>query len=93
MARLIHSLPAQPVIDLKSAMALTGASDEAVRNALNDLAAAGILVPVTIGKKRNRVWEARELLGLVDAFEWDLATPTKPDQPRRAPPPKARKVL
>jgi Fic family protein len=91
MARLIHNLPAQPVIDLKSAMALTGASDEAVRNALNDLAAAGILVPVTIGKTRNRVWEARELLGLVDSFEWDLATPTKPDQPRRAAPPKPKR--
>lgn len=82
-ARLIQGLPAQPIIDLKSAVSLTGGSDEAVRKALNDLEKAGVLVPVTIGKKRNRIWEARDLLSLVDAFEWELATPTQPEQLRR----------
>jgi Fic family protein len=85
-ARLIQNLPAQPVLDLKSAITLAGGSDEAIRKALNDLTDAGVLVSVTVGKKRNRVWEARELLDLVDTFEWELATPTRPDQDRRPSP-------
>lgn len=84
--RLIQTLPAQPVLDLKSATNLIGGSEEAVRKALNELEAVGVLTCVTIGKKKNRVWEARELLTLVDHFEWQLATPTRPGAPRRPSP-------
>lgn len=84
--RLIRALPGQPIVDLRAAVALTGGSDEGARKALNELERAGVLSPVVVGKKKNRMWEARELLTLVDGFEWDLATPTRPDQRRRPAP-------
>lgn len=84
--RLIQALPAQPVLDFRSATNLVGGSDEAVRKALNELEAAGVLTCVTVGKKKNRIWEARELLTLVDHFEWQLATPTRLGAPRRPSP-------
>lgn len=72
--KLIQALPAQPVLRLSHAMALTGAGNSAAHKALNDLYAAGVLKQVTVGR-RNRAWEAVGLLGLVDQFEHRLATP------------------
>jgi Fic family protein len=86
--KLIQALPAQPVLDLHVAASLTGGSEEAARRALNELEAAGILSTVQVGKKRNRIWEARGLLELVDTFEWEMAEPTRPGQPRRVAPQK-----
>lgn len=83
---LIGALPAYPVLDLRLAAQVTGGSIEGARKALNALEQAGVLVPVVVGKKRNRVWEARELLYLLDQFEWELATPTRPSQSRRPSP-------
>ena len=84
--KLIQALPANPIVNLKIACAITGGSDEGARKALNELAQAGILFPATVGKKKNRMWEARELLTLLDNFEWRLATPTRSSEPRRASP-------
>jgi Fic family protein len=84
--KLIQMLPAQPVLDLGTATSLARCSQEAARNALNDLEAAGVLSQAVVGKKKNRIWEARELLTLVDHFEWELATPTQPGQQRRPSP-------
>lgn len=84
--RLIMLLPGCPVVDLQAAVNLTNSSQEAVRVALNQLTDAGVLSTVVHGKKRNRIWEARELLTLVDNFEWTLARPTRSGQPRRASP-------
>jgi Fic family protein len=72
--KLIQALPAQPILRLSHAMALTGAGNSAVHKALNDLHAAGVLKQVTVGR-RNRAWEAVGLLSLVDEFERRLATP------------------
>lgn len=85
--RLIALLPAHPVLNGELARDVLASSDVAARNALNELEAAGILRQVSIGK-RNRVWEATELLHLVDEFEWNLATPTKAGAARRASPPR-----
>lgn len=84
--KLIGALPGQAVLDVRSAARLIGVSEEGARRGLNDLTQAGILSPVVLGRKRNRVWEARELLALLDAFEWDLAQPTRSQEPRRAAP-------
>ena len=84
--KLIQALPAQPVVDLHTAAGLVGASEESARRALNELEAAGILSTLQVGKKRNRIWEARGLLELVDTFEWQMAEPTRPGQPRRMSP-------
>jgi Fic family protein len=72
--KLIQALPAQPILRLSHAMALTGAGNSAAHKALNDLHATGVLKQVTVGR-RNRAWEAVGLLNLVDEFERRLATP------------------
>ncbi len=87
--KLIRLLPVRPVLDGKIAASLAGVSDEAARVALLSLEKAGVLRPVVLGKKRNRAWEAPEVLALLDTFEWELATPTRSKQPRR-PSPRAR---
>lgn len=74
--RLIQALPAHPVLTLATAMAITGLSDEACRNALNRLTDAGILHETTAGK-RNRVWESNGLFGLLDALERELGDPNR----------------
>jgi Fic family protein len=71
---LIQALPAQPILRMSHAIALTGARSSAAHKAVNDLEAAGVLKQITVGR-RNRAWEAVGLLGLVDDFERELATP------------------
>lgn len=83
--RLIEALAGQPVLDVRVAARLTGASEEAARRAVNQLVEAGILSQVTIGR-RNRAWEAREVFELLNAFEQELATPEGHDAPVRAAP-------
>lgn len=62
--KLIQLLPASPVLDGKVAAAMAGVSDEAARTALLTLEKAGVLRPVVLGKKRNRAWEAPEVIAL-----------------------------
>lgn len=76
-AKLIGAMPGQAVLDVRTAARLIAVSEEGARRGLNDLTQAGILSPVVLGRQRNRVWEARELLTLLDAFEWELAQPTR----------------
>jgi Fic family protein len=71
-AMLIEKLPEQPIVDVKSAQAVIGGSDERSRLALNRLEEAGVLEQVTLGK-RNRVWEAAGLYEALDGFEDHLA--------------------
>ena len=73
--RLIQLLPARPLINASAAEALTGASDEATRKAINTLEAAGVLTPLDPGRRHGRWWEASAVIGLLDEFEWDLTTP------------------
>ncbi len=72
--KLIDALPTHPVLTLATAMEITGASDEACRQALNLLEAAGVLDETTAGK-RNRVWESIGLFALLDEFERDNSAP------------------
>lgn len=67
-SKLINALPTHPVLTLATAIEVTGASDEACRNALNSLEVAGVLNETTAGK-RNRVWESVGLFALLDEFE------------------------
>ena len=83
--RLIELLSGQPVIDIRVAARMTGASEEAARRAVNQLVDAGILTQVTIGR-RNRAWEARDVFELLNDFERELATPEGADAPARAVP-------
>ncbi len=72
--QLIGALPAQPVIDVPVAQALTGKSHVAVGNALQQLEAAGIINRLN-ERKWGRVWECDQLLTLVDELEKSMATP------------------
>jgi Fic family protein len=84
--KLIQALPARPILDARAAQELTGASDEATRKALNALEAAGVLTLLDPARRANRFWQAPAIIQLLDQFEWDLATPTQPHQPRRVAP-------
>lgn len=68
---LIRRLPESPVIDLAAAAALTGASREATRRAIDRLEAAGVLSELT-GRGRLRRWEAVGLFAILDGLEGGL---------------------
>ena len=74
MRQLIGALPAQPVIDVPVAQALTGKSHVAVGRALQQLEAAGIIRRLN-ERRWGRVWECDALFTLVDQLERSLATP------------------
>lgn len=65
---LIAALPEQPVLNSAQAGELIGRSHVAVNNALRQLEEAGILRRLN-ENKWGRVWEADELLDLVEDFE------------------------
>lgn len=72
--QLVSALPAQPVIDVPVAQALTGKSHVAVGSALQQLEAAGIIKRLN-ERRWGRVWECDELLTLVERVERNLGTP------------------
>lgn len=84
--KMIQTLPARPILDAKVAAEIAGVSYEAARLAVLALEDAGVLRPIFVGRRRNRAWEAPEVVALLDTFEWDLATPTQSAEPRRAAP-------
>ncbi|MEX0952669.1 MAG: Fic family protein [Nitriliruptoraceae bacterium] len=72
---IIDVLPGHPVITAAVAGVATGRARAAVHNALEQLAGAGVLVPVA-GGLRNRSWEAAGLLDLITQLEDGEATPS-----------------
>ncbi|MGH9441414.1 MAG: Fic family protein [Thermoanaerobaculia bacterium] len=82
---LIHALPSHPILDVKTAEEISGASNEAARIAMNELEACGVLHRVNVGK-RNRAWEAVGLFELLNEFERELATPPGRSRPGRPAP-------
>ncbi len=65
---LIDVLPAHPVITAPVAAAATGRAKAAVHQAIDHLATAGVLEPLSTSK-RNRSWEAVGLLDLLEGLE------------------------
>jgi Fic family protein len=84
--RLIELLAARPVIDINAAASQLDVSYPQAREAVLRLEGAKVLAPVTIGRKRNRAWEAPALLDLLDEFEFEALTPTRTGEPRRPSP-------
>jgi len=80
--KLVALLPAHPVVDLSTVRTITGATSEAVRQAILRLERAGVLVEVR-GVRRNRVWESVGLFALLDGLERDLGPEGR--TPRRQP--------
>jgi Fic family protein len=71
---LIKALPGAPVITVRSAAALIGRSEQAVNEAIRRLLAARVLTQTTVGR-RNRAFEAPELIDAFTNLERQLASP------------------
>ncbi|MBC8089519.1 MAG: Fic family protein [Phycisphaerae bacterium] len=65
---IINLLPARPMISAPVAVAATNRAKSRVYEAIDQLTAAGVLVPLTTGA-RNRWWEANGLLDLIARLE------------------------
>jgi Fic family protein len=85
---LIGAIPGAPIITVKSASELVRKSGQAVNQAIAQLVDAGILKQSTIGR-RNRVFEAVELIDAFTDLERQLASPeadTRHSPPTRSVP-------
>lgn len=65
---VIDILPGHPMITAPVASAVTGRSKPQIYDALEQLQAAGVLVPLS-ASRRNRCWEAVGLLDLLERLE------------------------
>jgi Fic family protein len=88
---LLSHLPACPVLTVEGAAQLLGRSRQAANVAVGELAEARILTQVTVGR-RNRAFEAMDLVHLMDRFERELAIPAERERPVRAAPAPHRKT-
>ncbi|HEY2703730.1 MAG TPA: Fic family protein [Candidatus Dormibacteraeota bacterium] len=73
--RLIQQLPGVPILDVATAAEILGVSFPAANQAVARLASAGVLRPVREQARRSRRWVAADVVGLLDGFEWHMATP------------------
>jgi Fic family protein len=80
--RLIELLPAQPIINVKTATQLLGGSEERARLAVLRLEHAGVLRQMAVGR-RNRAWECVGLFDLLDRFERELGPAERAPLPTR----------
>ena len=71
---LIGALPAAPVLTVSTAAGLIGRSFQAAEQAVRRLVGAGVLVQINVGR-RNRAFEAPELIDAFTALERQLASP------------------
>ena len=72
--RLIEALPAAPVFTASTAAQLIDRSFQAAGQAIDRLVSAGVLAQVSAGR-RNRTFEAPELIEAFTALERQLASP------------------
>jgi Fic family protein len=86
LALILHAIPGAPIITVQSAAALIDRSVQAVNEAIPRLLDAGVLHQTTVGK-RNRAFEATELIDSFTALERQLASP---DADTRSSPPSRR---
>ena len=82
---LIASLPAHPILDVRTAQDIAGVSNESARLTMIRLEEAAVLKRINAGK-RNRAWEAVGLFELLNEFERDLATSQGSARARRPKP-------
>jgi Fic family protein len=85
---LIRALPGAPIITANGAAGLITRTFQATNEAIARLEAAAILAKTTVGK-RNRAFEAREIIDAFGDLERQLASPigdTRVERPSRAVP-------
>jgi Fic family protein len=94
-AELLDRLPGTPIVTVNGVANLTGRSLTAASEAIDRLVPAGILTQITVGR-RNRAWEATEIIDAFSDFERALASPSgdtlsaAPSRPVPARPPRSR---
>ena len=71
---LIDALPMAPIVTVATAANLIERSFQATNQAIRRLVDSGILAQITVGR-RNRAFEAPELVEEFAAFERQLASP------------------
>jgi Fic family protein len=71
---LLHALPGAPILTVRSAANLISRSLRATNEAVARLSEAEVLTQVTVGR-RNRAFEARELIDAFTDLERQLASP------------------
>jgi Fic family protein len=71
---LINALPGAPIVTVQSAATLVGRSEQAANQAVARLATAGILRQINVGR-RNRAFEATEMIDALTDLERRLASP------------------
>ncbi len=72
---LLETLPGTPVITVTGAARMLGRSFKAARGAVDELVRAGVLEQVNVGR-RNRAFEAPDVLDAFTDLERRLASPT-----------------
>lgn len=76
---IIDLLPAHPIITAPVAGAATGRAKSAIHQAMGELEASGVLLPLS-ASKRNRAWEASGLLDLLARLEAAEPLRERPDR-------------
>jgi Fic family protein len=82
---LIAALPGAPIVTVASAAKLIGRTYQATNEGIEKLRAAGVLTQVRVGR-RNRAFEAREVIDAFTDLERQLASPegdTRSSEPSR----------
>jgi Fic family protein len=86
---LLRSLPGAPILSASGAAELTGRSFPQANEAIGRLVSAGVLTQINVGK-RNRAFEARDIINAFTDLERQLASPegdTRNSEPIRPVPP------
>ncbi|MEJ7893732.1 MAG: Fic family protein [Solirubrobacteraceae bacterium] len=82
---LLKTLPGAPIVTVQTAASLIGRSEQAVNEAVPRLVEGGVLKQTTVGR-RNRAFEAPELIDAITDLERQLASPdgdTRSSEPAR----------
>jgi hypothetical protein len=79
--RLLHRIVGAPVLTVSSAATLIGRSFEQTNEAIRRLCLVGILHQIAVGR-RNRAFEAPEIIAAFTDFERQLASPEGDTQSR-----------
>ncbi|HMG39961.1 MAG TPA: Fic family protein [Acidimicrobiales bacterium] len=74
-AELVERLPGTPIVTVQGVAEMLGRSVTSIGEAIDRFAEAGILTQITTGR-RNRAWEASEVVDAFTDFERALASPT-----------------
>jgi Fic family protein len=91
--RLVELLPGAPVITLAIAQRVLDRTLRAATLGVQRCVDVGILTPVELGRQRNQIFEARDIIGLFTALERQLASPagdTRVEPPTRPVPSRRR---